>query len=742
VADQPRKVAIIGGGCAGLAAAWHLSRSGYEVHVYEKSWRLGGKGASGRDQDGRIHEHGLHVWLGFYENAFRMIRDCYAEVGKQKWGPRRKAPKDRLAHASFEDAFFPEPHIGVAGKDASGRPVVWSGQLPPAKGLPGDDLAPETNPFTLASYLLRCIDLLKTLMLSVIGPPEDDAPGRPRPEQRSTLDERIDLDFSYDPIKSPEVLIERVARRVRDGTLTAAAAALQAVTIAERMVQDLNHSPQVVGSALNLVQALAGQARKQLRDFVATDQPLRWKTEIIDIVITIAVGLYRDRVLFAEKGLDAINDMDYRDWLKKHGATNTALESRFLTGIYDFLFAYESGDRKRPRLAAGVALRGALRMFFTYRGAMFWRMRSGMGDAVFAPLYKVMLLGGRKADGREVLPVQFHFLHELSEVALETQDAKRFVTALRFSTPDAVDRRGTYALDDAGCWPDDGHRFDYRAEAEWLGNRTIEIQKDFDAVIFSLGIEDLKKVDAGKALFLDALDEEERRKKKTRRGTWRIMGQEVKTVGTKAAQAWLEKALEGLGWHRGSGLISALGHLVDTPEDRTWFDTWADMTHTLATERAWRKAMGKQADDKARSVAYFCGVLNDDEVKEGTECVARKVEADLQAMLSKGMKPLWPAAFPEKDKNRTAADLVVGARHAQASLEGSDRYTLSLPGSTRHRISPLECHVVNMTIAGDWTACGLDVGCVEAAVMSGMLAAHAITGGEPTFESIIGYDHP
>ena len=33
-----------------------------------------------------------------------------------------------------------------------------------------------------------------------------------------------------------------------------------------------------------------------------------------------------------------------------------------------------------------------------------------------------------------------------------------------------------------------------------------------------------------------------------------------------------------------------------------------------------------------------------------------------------------------------------------------------------------------MTIAGDWTACGLDAGCVEAAVMSGMLAAHAISG--------------
>jgi hypothetical protein len=46
-----------------------------------------------------------------------------------------------------------------------------------------------------------------------------------------------------------------------------------------------------------------------------------------------------------------------------------------------------------------------------------------------------------------------------------------------------------------------------------------------------------------------------------------------------------------------------------------------------------------------------------------------------------------------------------------------------------------------MAIAGDWTAAGLDAGCIETAVMSGMLAAFAITG-QPTLESIVGYDHP
>ena len=42
------------------------------------------------------------------------------------------------------------------------------------------------------------------------------------------------------------------------------------------------------------------------------------------------------------------------------------------------------------------------------------------------------------------------------------------------------------------------------------------------------------------------------------------------------------------------------------------------------------------------------------------------------------------------------------------------------------RISPLDNTYDNLTIAGDWTACGFNEGCVEAAVMSGRLAAHAI----------------
>ncbi|MBV8771389.1 MAG: FAD-dependent oxidoreductase [Deltaproteobacteria bacterium] len=76
-----------------------------------------------------------------------------------------------------------------------------------------------------------------------------------------------------------------------------------------------------------------------------------------------------------------------------------------------------------------------------------------------------------------------------------------------------------------------------------------------------------------------------------------------------------------------------------------------------------------------------------------------------------------------------------------ANVNPSDRYVLSTPGTQKYRISPLDNTYDNLTIAGDWTACGLDTGCVESAMISGRLAAHAISG-IPGLRDIVGYDHP
>ena len=77
----------------------------------------------------------------------------------------------------------------------------------------------------------------------------------------------------------------------------------------------------------------------------------------------------------------------------------------------------------------------------------------------------------------------------------------------------------------------------------------------------------------------------------------------------------------------------------------------------------------------------------------------------------------------------------------RANVNPSDRYVLTLPGSSRYRISPLDDSYDNLTVAGDWTDCGLNEGCVESAVMSGRLAAHALSRA-PALADITGFDHP
>ena len=145
---KPINVAIIGGGCASIAAAFELTRpeqeGRYRVTVYQVGWRLGGKGASGRGPAGRIEEHGLHLWMGFYENAFRLMRECYAELDRK--------PGTRPI-ADWQDAFHPAPLAGLADRSPNGGWSVWTALLPPGGVFPAIRAgAPSGGPSPTMSY--------------------------------------------------------------------------------------------------------------------------------------------------------------------------------------------------------------------------------------------------------------------------------------------------------------------------------------------------------------------------------------------------------------------------------------------------------------------------------------------------------------------------------------------------------------------------------------------------------------
>ena len=74
--NQPRTVAVVGGGLAGLACAYELSQRGFRVILLEKSPQLGGKIASWPIQVGNESfqmEHGFHGFFPQYYNLWSLV---------------------------------------------------------------------------------------------------------------------------------------------------------------------------------------------------------------------------------------------------------------------------------------------------------------------------------------------------------------------------------------------------------------------------------------------------------------------------------------------------------------------------------------------------------------------------------------------------------------------------------------------------------------------------------------------
>ena len=143
-----RRVAVLGGGCAGLSAAHELVERGFEVTVYEKKEILGGKcrsiylpntGTGGRtDLPG---EHGYRFFPGYYKH----ITDTMSRI---PFGSNKRGVKDNLSR--IETVNFSR---------ANGRDLV----------LPYQEVTDFIFDFqTLADFLLSIIGGFPNLTLNEI----------------------------------------------------------------------------------------------------------------------------------------------------------------------------------------------------------------------------------------------------------------------------------------------------------------------------------------------------------------------------------------------------------------------------------------------------------------------------------------------------------------------------------------------------------------------------------------------
>ena len=76
---QKKRIAVIGGGITGLAAAMHLAREGFDVSVFEKSDDIGGL-ASGKIINSNIYEYGPHF---FHTNNPEILKEIKNIAGNE-----------------------------------------------------------------------------------------------------------------------------------------------------------------------------------------------------------------------------------------------------------------------------------------------------------------------------------------------------------------------------------------------------------------------------------------------------------------------------------------------------------------------------------------------------------------------------------------------------------------------------------------------------------------------------------
>jgi uncharacterized protein with NAD-binding domain and iron-sulfur cluster len=793
-----------------MAAAWDLTSPDNDdpcdVTIFQMGGRLGGKGASSRNvQPGyrnRIEEHGLHLWLGYYENAFRMVRTCFDELrdarnhARQR---RRDLPPEIRAHldrepfdnwnwlsaferanlvgladnstgdwvpwvASFPEYVHAKDEEGVTGfyylPDGTMRPGVhvvndraraYPGEEPKIAGgnaTEGRDAFLERP--NVGFFLTHALRALHAFMDSLERRVEDLAV---RPDGEATLnpDELLRVAMAeIQPEKAgagarPDDVLS-VLRKIRLAFLVPAITALSnAARIMEGPI------PYQDSIAVKLLDRFIDAMRERIEIFVQRDTAARRTWELIDLLAANIRGI----VAAGLEGADDFSSLDewnYIDWLRMNRVAERTLNNPIVRGAHDLGFAYRNGNASDPQIAAGQAISAGCRFFFMYKGALFWRMKAGMGDVVFAPMYLALRNRG----------VKFRFFHRLDEILVDKSG--RTVSGLKFSRQVSLnvnDRSAAtnyeplISVNGLPGWPqkplDDQFDFDAATRAEyermaaedeqsvnfesiwcaWPHGKEVNVRvgegEEYDAALITVPIAALGRVSRQVAASKRAGE------------TWTAMLDHLGTAATQCVQLWVNRTTRGLGWTHGQVSFSAFVHP---------YDTWADLSHLIDVEGS---DSGPE-EAPALGVHYFCSVLPEQQIPEelriasidglvhDLDAVADAhdvVRENARNFLEEWAFQLWPDAvhrYPTAFKwellvdpqKRYGADRLDG-QHLVANVDPSERYTLSLPGTTKYRVRPDEPVLRGLFVAGDWTDCGLNIGCVEAAVMSGRLASSGIT---------------
>ncbi|MGA9795944.1 MAG: NAD(P)-binding protein [Rhizomicrobium sp.] len=711
-----QRIAVLGGGVGALSAAFYLTeQSGwadkYEITVYQQGWRLGGKCASGHDmREGyghRIYEHGLHIFAGFYYQAFDLLRRAYKALDRPEGHPNR----------DVWDAFTPEDAVALIdlSKDASAD-RIWYLDFPPNYEVPGDDLSMPTVGDSLRALVMQL------LRVSPAGPPASVVPAAPLSPAAgsSSSSAKAPLLAVCDLLKG---LFEKIEGDVK-----------QEVTEIEY--------EWVLDSAIRLMEAHAKSMIGQV-DIVTDGLTIDRLLLSIYLVQTIVHGVIVDRVI--DKGYDSLDVYELSEWLYNNAlivaqrfpewgdpqARATALiEWTPIKSAYDYVFGYgDGGDESKRTFAAGTALRSFLLLAIGYKGHFFWKMKGAMGDVVIAPLYLALRKRG----------VMFQFFSRITAVNPHaTEDCIESVDYVeQVQLKDAPVHYAPLIDIALPGWPKNMPLEGWPAEPLWdqicdgenlkAKGRDLEADtndmpgagdmrgrlvrgKDFDQIILGISVGGLKQVCSSFPARLP-------------KSNWGPMFGALTLTRTCAMQLWFKRTIDDLGCKGPDRTLAG----AEQP-----YSAWSDMSHLLSRE-TWNGV------ERPLSIAYFCGQLPGPEDGGAANEKALK-EAD--KWLRSNAELYWPRASAPGNHYGIDTELLfdpeplaggnpLTRQYVRANTNPSDLYVQSPKNSVYTRMDADQSGFSNLFLAGDWTLNGLNAGAAEAAAKSGARCALAIVGKLP-----------
>lgn len=689
-----KKIAVIGGGVGAVTAVYAITQlpdweKSYDITLYQLGWRLGGKGASGRNagHGQRIEEHGLHIWAGFYENGFRLMRDCYETMNTTGL----RSPDAPLG--TLEKAFKGLDHFLLADEvpQADGTTALhpWRIDFYPNGDQPGSGGVMPT-PFAYFQMLLEFIEkVLGDGLSGLLGDVSHTLPAHFHPAFKA----------KSLPVTAPSPVhhLHNYAKSLSDNAFDHA-----------------NTETLHLG-------ALAQQAQDWHNDYLATTQTGQSdNARRMGYLISLSLAFFRgtlDNGLF-RAGFDAIDDSEISEWLLHYGASHESVYSAVFRGCYDYVFGYPGGVTDHRSVGAGTAIRGLLRLAFTYKGSLFFKMQAGMGDTIFGPYYQVLKSRG----------VKFKYFNAATNLSLGPD--KNSIVAIDMVEQASVlsdDYDPLVDVNGLPCWPSQPNwdqlkngaalkksGIDFESEKDVPAGRAYRLEKgrDFDTVILGASIGSLPYL-------ADELIQASPR--------WRKMLDNVPTVATHAAQFWTNKTPAELGWEdlvakHNSGDQSNLKTVITGFAEP--LDTWADMSDLIPHED-WPK-------NGPVALAYFCSPCHDAGVD------TRPWEERVRDWANTELTRMWPGARKDGVFDTSilyggpgkSGDAAFDAQYFRENFYGSERYVLSVPGSVQYRLPPDGSGFENLYLAGDWTRCGINAGCVEAATISGLVCARGLTGAD------------